>query len=214
MQFAVTERLVDGNQASIDGTTVAANASRRKLANMQQIERRLEQAMSPLHESTPTAFAEAHTSAQHMAPGWMAPTDTGKREQHARYLRVKARLVELLAENSRRRSDKRKPVDRIVVSLTDPESVFSLDKLKVYRPLYNVQTVSDLATDFVLACEVFAQHSDSGTLSIMIDRNIPSKHHRQRTTHLRSAQEYFQEADQSLLCRPAAQSDVRSVVGV
>ncbi len=103
-------------------------------------------------------------------PGWMAKTDTGKLEQHTRYSKAKDRLSELHAENENRRSDKRKPVDKIVVSLTDPESVFGLDKEKVYRPLYNVQTVCDLATDFVLSYEVFAQHSDSGTLQPLMNK--------------------------------------------
>ena len=167
LELAVAEELVDGHQASIDGTTVAANASRRKLANMQQIEKRLEQLENAMLSSPETTSLD--TPGQDSAdpsqdPGWMAKTDTGKLGQHARYLKAKERLTELHAENKKRRSDKRKPEEKIVVSLTDPESVFGRDKEKVYRPLYNVQTVSDLATDFVLAYEVFAQHSDSGTL--------------------------------------------------
>jgi hypothetical protein len=173
LQLAVAEGLVDGNEAAVDGTTVAANASRRKLANRQQVERRLEQleqAVSPPEDSPLPASLPEDTAEQPSPPGWMAPTDSGKREQHARYGRVKARLTELIRKNGGRRSDKRKPVEKIVVSWSDPESVFGLDKLKVYRPLYNVQTVSDLPTDFVMAYEVFAQHSDSGTLQAMLNR--------------------------------------------
>ena len=170
LELAVAEELVDGRQASIDGTTVAANASRRKLGNMQQVEKRLEQleqAMSPSPETTSTSqdFTD-----QPRGLGWMAKTDAGKLEQHARYSKAKSRLLEMHAINAKRRSDKRKPEDKIVISLTDPESVFGLDKEKVYRPLYNVQTVSDLATDFVLAYEVFAQHSDSGTLQPLMNK--------------------------------------------
>jgi len=167
LEVAVAEQLVDGRQASIDGTAVAANASRRKLGNMQQVDERLkqlQQAMTPLPETASQDSAEAAR-----APGWMAKTDAGKSEQYARYSRAKQRLSELHAENDKRRSDKRKPEKKIVVSLTDPESVFGLDKFKVYRPLYNVQTVSDLATDFVLAYGVFAQHSDSGTLQPLMN---------------------------------------------
>jgi hypothetical protein len=100
----------------------------------------------------------------------MAATDSGKRQQYARYAKVKARLAELCAKNNQRRIDKRKPTEKIVVSWSDPESVFGLDKLKVYRPLYNVQTISDLTTDFVLAWDVFAQHSDQGTLQLLLNR--------------------------------------------
>jgi transposase len=177
LELTVAEELIDGRQASIDGTTVAANASRRKLGNMQQVEERLEQieqAMSSSPETTSpetTSLGVSQDSAdQSREPGWMAKTHTGKLEQHARYSRAKDRLSELHAENEKRRSDKRKPKEKIVVSLTDPESVFGRDKEKVYRPLYNVQTVSDLATDFVLSYEVFAQHSDSGTLQPLMNK--------------------------------------------
>jgi hypothetical protein len=87
-------------------------------------------------------------------------------------VKVKQRLATMLEENSRRRKDKQKPVDKIVVSVNDPESIFGLDKYKVYRPLYNVQALSDLGTDFVLAYEVFAQHADSGTLQLMVHKSV------------------------------------------
>lgn len=175
LQLAVAEGIVVGDKASVDGSTVAANASRRKLANLRQVERRLEQlkcALSPSQDATLPQHSTPQeiTPESQSEPNWMAPTDSGKYEQYARYSRVKVRLTELNIENSRRRSDKRKPVEKIVVSWADPESVFGLDKLKVFRPLYNVQTVSDLTTDFVMAWEVFAQHSDSGTLQPMLNR--------------------------------------------
>jgi transposase len=173
LHVTVAEGLVDGDRASVDGSTVSANASRRKLANMQSVEQRLEQLEQALSSSEETTAAESsrqQTTDQERPPGWMAATDSGKREQYARYRRVKARLTELCAENNRRRSDKRKPLEKIVVSWADPESVFGLDKLKVYRPLYNVQTISDLTTDFVLAWDVFAQHSDQGTLQLLMNR--------------------------------------------
>jgi transposase len=173
LEFAVAEELVDGRQASIDGTTVAANASRRKLGNMQQVKERLDQLERAMSSSPETTSQD--TSCQDSVdpphePGWMAKTDTGKLEQQGRYSKAQARLSELHAENEKRRSDKRKPEEKIVISLTDPESVFGLDKEKVYRPLYNVQTVSDLATDFVLSYGVFAQHSDSGTLQPLMNK--------------------------------------------
>ena len=42
------------------------------------------------------------------------------------------------------RTENRKPSEKILVSWADPESVFGLDKFKVYRPLYNVQLMRDL----------------------------------------------------------------------
>jgi len=59
LEHAVAEELVDGRQASIDGTTVAANASRRKLGNMQQVEGRLEQFKQALLSSPETISQDA-----------------------------------------------------------------------------------------------------------------------------------------------------------
>ena len=174
LQLAVAEELVDGRQASIDGTTVAANASRRKLVNLEQVQRRLEQLEQALSSSSSQDTTGLGSAAPSHEPGWMAKTDSGKLEQRTRYRKAKDRLSELHAENEKRRSDKRKPTDKIVVSLTDPESVFGLDKEKVYRPLYNVQTVSDLASDFVLSYEAFSQHSDSGTLQPLMNKVLES----------------------------------------
>jgi hypothetical protein len=171
--YAVQRGLIDGRSASLDGTAVAANASRRKLVNMRQIEKRLTLLEQALRELTQAPLVWTVTTLdESLVPGWMAPTEAGKREQYQRYLKVKQRLADMLEENSRRRKDKQKPIDKIVVSVNDPESVFGLDKEKVYRPLYNVQALSDLGSDFVLAYEVFAQHSDSGTLQSMVHQSV------------------------------------------
>lgn len=170
--YAVDQELITGRRASLDGTTIAANASRRKLVNMRQIDRRLSLLEEALAESSQVPLEWTITTLDaSLVPGWMAPTEAGKREQYQRYLKVRQRLVLLLEQNSRRRKDKRKPVDKIVVSVTDPESVFGRDKEKVYRPLYNVQTLSDIGSDMVLAFEVFAQHADNDTLQSMVQRS-------------------------------------------
>jgi hypothetical protein len=60
-------------------------------------------------------------------------------------------VLERRAANSRRRKDKRKQDGKIRVAVGDPMAPFGLDKLKTYRPLYNVQAMSDVETDLVLA---------------------------------------------------------------
>jgi transposase len=170
--YAVEQKLITGRRASLDGTTIAANASRRKLVNLRQIEGRLSLLEQALAEAAQVPLVWTITTLDaSLAPGWLAPTEAGKSEQYQRYLKVKQRLMLLLEENSRRRKDKRKPVDKIVVSVTDPESVFGRDKQKVYRPLYNTQTLSDVSSDMVLAFEVFAQHSDNDTLQLIVQRS-------------------------------------------
>ena len=56
------------------------------------------------------------------------------------------------------------------ISLGDSEAPLGLDKEKVYRPLYNVQLVSDLQTDFYLGYEVFCEVADGPTLKPMLER--------------------------------------------
>ena len=90
--YAVQSGLIDGRSASLDGTTVAAYASRRKLVNMRQIEKRLTLLEQALEESTqPPLVWTVTTLDELLVPGWMAPTEVGKREQYQRYLKVRQR---------------------------------------------------------------------------------------------------------------------------
>ena len=117
VHYAVEQELIAGRRASLDGTAVAANASRRKLVNMRQIDRRLSLLEQALAESTQVLLVWTVTTLDaSLVPGWMAPTEAGKRSQHQRYLKVKQRLALMLEENSRRRKDKRKPVRRKAVA--------------------------------------------------------------------------------------------------
>ena len=47
---------------------------------------------------------------------------------------------------------------------------FGLDKLQTFRPLYNIQTMSDVETDLVLAYETTRTTADSGQLLPMIEQ--------------------------------------------
>jgi transposase len=49
---------------------------------------------------------------------------------------------------------------------------FGLDKLKTYRPLYNVQAMSDVETDLVLAYATTPTTADNGQLLPMIERTV------------------------------------------
>ena len=57
------------------------------------------------------------------------------------------------------------------ISIGDPEAPLSLDKEKVFRPLYNVQLEYDLESPLILAYDVFAQPNDNGTLEPMLRRH-------------------------------------------
>jgi len=139
---AVSEGHADGSRGALDGTTVAANASRHRLLNLEAVERRLAE----------------------------TPPESRRRRGNLREAGVA--LQAKLAANAKRRKDERKPPGRVRVALGDPEAPFGLDKLKTFRPLYNVQTMSDVGTDLVLAYATSASVGDAGWLPPMIERTV------------------------------------------
>jgi len=100
----------------------------------------------------------------------MAPTPEGHKRQAKNYQKAHEHLQQRQAENRQRPAGKRKAEQDVRVSLGDPEAALGLDKLKVFRPLYNVQLMPDLDSPLILAYEVFAQATDSGTLEPMLER--------------------------------------------
>ena len=59
-----------------------------------------------------------------------------------------------------------------MVSVSEPESVPGRDKLKTFRPLYNVQLMYDLDSAFITAHELFACQNDAGTIGSMLERSV------------------------------------------
>src|SRR5262245_7294480 len=132
-------------RGALDGSAVAAQASRHRLVNATTLERRLGQ-LEQLDSAGPAP----------PPPGWMADSPLGRRQQQQRYAQARDRLAELQARNQRRRREDRRPPEKVVVSLSEPEAALGRDKLKVYRPLYNVQWLVDVDSPFILGWEVFA----------------------------------------------------------
>ena len=80
--------------------------------------------------------------------------------------------------NARRRSKKRKPADKVLVSPADPEAALARDKENVFRPLYTVQLLRDLDSPLIFSYEVLTQNNDNSVLEPMIERmvdNVGSK---------------------------------------
>ena len=213
IRTAITEGHTDASEASLDGTFVAANASRHRLLSLKTVEQRLEQldheiakieaaeANQPQsqvvaetagddtvetgvvleaiaahpevepNQPTPTTQAPpAEPAVIKDQPGaFMAKTKRGKKRQRTAYQKAQEILTEKNKTNSRRRKDKRKKSDQVRVAIGDPMAPFGRDKMKVYRPLYNVQTMTDLKTDFVFAFTLTPTLSDSGHLVPMIN---------------------------------------------
>ncbi len=103
-------------------------------------------------------------------PAWMSRTARGRKRQERRLRLARQVLQHRHVQNARRRKDKRKTARQIRGSLGDPQAVLGRDKLDVFRPLYNVQVMTDVKTDLVLAYDVNGSVSDSGQLVPMVDR--------------------------------------------
>jgi transposase len=191
IRTALKEKLTSGSCGALDGTTVAANASRHRLLKLETVEKRLEQleeeiANAEKSKAAPQSRQTRSRKERHAAacaarrsrrssrvdtepPSFMGKTLRGKKRQRAQYRRAQAVLQGRHEANAQRRKDKRKSSERIRVAIGDPVAPFGLDKLNTYRPLYNVQTMSDVETDLVLASATIPTPTDSGQLVPMID---------------------------------------------
>jgi DDE family transposase len=171
-------------RAAQDGTLVAANASRHQLLNHERLDKRLAQldavlappAVAPAAADAPVPAGDAPaptaapTPVPQPTPGWMAHTPAGRQAQRQRYARARDHLDDLRSANARRNPAKRLDPKKIVISGGDPEARPGRDKDKVFRPLYNVQLLSDLDAPFYLGYQVFAQTSDANTLGPLFER--------------------------------------------
>lgn len=165
LQVALEENLTPATRAALDGSSVAANASRRQLLN----EARLQKRRQLIDERLQQLQRGETVSAQ---PGWLAQTEAGLRGQQQRYQHAAEVLRQRQEANARRGSSKRKPAEKILVSPSDPEAVLARDKLNVFRPLYTVQLLRDLDSPLIFSCDVFAQNNDNGTVEPMIEHMV------------------------------------------
>lgn len=192
IRTAIEEGYTDGSSGALDGTTVAANASRHRRVNLATVEERLEildreiaeaerpdalaptvGAAEPKPSTSPTATPSVPASEDSpKSTSWKAKTTRGKKRQRKRYHRAQAVLKTMQATNRRRRRDKKKEETKIRVALGDAMAPFGLDKQKTYRPLYNVQTMSDVKSDLVLAYATTRTVADNGQLLPMIERTM------------------------------------------
>jgi len=163
LQAARQQGVTRAERASLDGTAVAANASRHRLLNQTTLEQRLQ-------ELDIACQADAAGQSSANAPTWMAKKPVTREEQRRRYQRARERLDELHAVNNRQNPKKRRKAEKIVVSTSDPEAALGRDKHNVFRPLYNIQLVRDLDSQLCLGYHVFAQPTDAGTFGPMLER--------------------------------------------
>lgn len=163
LQLARQRGVTPAERMSLDGTSVAANASHHRLVNETTVEQRLAELDSACQ-------ADAANQPPPNVPTWMAKHPETREGQRRRYQHARERLKELQAVNNRQDPKRRRKAEKIVVSASDPDSALGRDKYNVFRPLYNVQLVRDLDSQLCLGYQVFSQPTDAGTFGLMLER--------------------------------------------
>lgn len=153
-----------GERVAVDGSLVAALASRRRLANQKTLTNRIESLRQAVATDERQALLEARSY-------WMAKHSRTRARQLESYLAAQCRMDQSQAENRRRPSSKRRKPEKIVVSVSEPEATLGRDKLQVFRPLYNVQLMYDLDSSFISAYETFSCQNDPGTIGTLLERS-------------------------------------------
>lgn len=179
---AIEKELIDPHECSIDGTFTAAAASRHKIFNLKQINRRLaklKRIIRQLDDPGQTASSKLVKA----IPNWVGKTPDGRQDQHRRLTDAKRRILENIEKNRLKPSRHRKDESRMVISPADIDAVIGKDKKKVVRPLYNVQYMTDCASDVIVAYETWAQNNDNGTLVPMIQKTQVMTAGRLRKVH-------------------------------
>jgi transposase len=204
LDCALAEGWTQGNEASIDGTFVAALGSRHRLVKAKTLAQRVEVLRAALAAdgraaraqaadacgrsdgvvttttpvgATATTVVSAEPPAEAVSvpgtpaaaarpPYWMAKTPAGRRRQLYRYRQAQDRLNQLLTHHAQRETHKSKPkrrsADQVRIAPSEPEAALGRDKLKTFRPLYNVHLASDLDTALILDYQVHATTTDAG----------------------------------------------------
>ena len=164
LQRAMAEKVTQASRASLDSSSIAAHASRRRLLNPERLHQR--QQVLDEHLRRPPQGEPVSDK----PPDWLARTVAGRREQKQRYTRAADVMRQRQAVNAQRRSSKRQPAEKVLVSPADPQAALARDKDNVFRPLYTVQLLRDLDSPLIFAYDVLAQANDNGVLSSLLER--------------------------------------------
>lgn len=179
---AISDELIEPHECAIDGTLTAASGSRHKLYNLKQVNRRLNM-LKRVVRSIDDPEQIASRKPLPARPQWIAPTSTGRQEQLHRFQQAKRQILDNIRENRTKPSRYRRDELRMVISPADPDAVIGKDKLKVVRPLYNTQYVTDCASDVIIAYGVWRQNNDNGTLVPMIEKSQKASGNSLKTLH-------------------------------
>jgi transposase len=157
LESAGVQGITTAQKGSLDGSTIAAKATRHRLVNLSRRRRHWEELDRVI--AADTAGQDPGT-----IPGWMARSPKARRRQRHRFGEARRKLLKEHARNARRPRDQRQDPEKIVISTSDPQAALGRDKGKVFRPLYTLEVVQDTESPLGLGYEVFAQATDAGTV--------------------------------------------------
>lgn len=161
---ALDEKLADPREVAQDGSFHRACASRHRLVNNEQLQKRCQQ-LEDLVQAE-----QAGQEPLEEPPYWMPRTLRGRADLQSRMKKAREVLDQRLDLNAKRRKSHRLDEKHVCVSLSDPEAAISRDKEKVFCPLYTAQYLTDYQSRLVLGFQVTASATDVGTLIPMIDK--------------------------------------------
>jgi transposase len=164
---AIEQKLINPTTGCLDGTFVAASASRHKMFTLKQISRRrslIKRCIVMLDDANQTAAAKPLKT----IPGWVAKTPAGRQRQRDQFHQAKKEILDKIRLNRSLPRSLGCKEEAIKISPADADAVIGKDKLKTTRPLYNVQNMCDSGSDVILSWGVFRKKNDSGTLIPMI----------------------------------------------
>lgn len=167
VQAITQEGLCDPKEACLDGTFTAASASRRKLFNLAQVNKRrslIKRVIAKLDDPSQVCCSRPLDR----IPKWIGRTCNGRRRQLEDLNSAKRKLLGEITENRGRAARHQRDENKILVSPADVDAVIGRDKLKVVRPLYNVQYMCAANCDVILAYGVEASCNDHSSLIPMI----------------------------------------------
>jgi transposase len=167
----MAEGLVDLNRVAQDGMRVRASAGAASFRRRPTLEEAHQQAKDQIEALRAELEADPSATSQRQK----AARERAARERADRIKGALDRLPELEA--------KKKPdeVDKARCSTTDPEATVMKMADGGFRPAYNVQFATDVASQVIVGVEVITSGSDAGQMSVMVGQI------RQRTGEVPSA---------------------------
>lgn len=149
--------------AVLDGTSVRSYGSRHRIVNQKTLRRRR-------NELNDAIIRDLHGDIQATLPAWMGTTASGRSAQRDCYDKADVILAQRIEENRTKRKASRRNIDKIYISLSDPEAGLSRDKENVFCPMYCGQLLTDSKSLLILGLELSNRITDVGTIGPMLDQ--------------------------------------------